>query len=162
MERGSGTSGSEEHVLLVKLTTKRIIDTFPNLKHIQISYEPTNEMNFEIKIEDSQYPYGSHSNVSFRPDIILRAQHGLKQFSDVAWSCITDSRAIIFEVETDPKNFFTNLLKKAAYQQLREKNRTEYSFILVCWEDTKLPDKITPFDEVWRFPKPSLNGSKNK
>ena len=151
MKRGSATSGKEEHISLIKLTTKRIVETFENLKHIQISYEPTDEMNFEVKIEDSEYAYRSHSHVGFRPDIILRAEHGLKQFSNVEWSGITDSRAIVFEIETNPMNIFKNLIKIAAYKQIRQRNRTMYSFVLVCWDDAKLPEKIDPFDEVWQF-----------
>jgi len=150
MKRGSATSGKEEHVELVKLTVKKIVDTFSNLKNIQIAFEKEDELRFDFKIDDSQHSW-THASIAFRPDIVLHVEEGLRKYSDVEWSCITDSRAIVFEIESNPQNFFSNLIKRAAYSEIRKRNRTQYSFVLVCWEDAKLPENISPFDEVWKF-----------
>lgn len=155
MKRGSGTSGKDDHVELVKLATKRIVDCFENLRHILVSYEQQN-MNFELKIKDSAYGE-TFAHFEFRPDIVVRAENtgkGSSIMDDVkVWKTIMDSHAIVFEIETDPRNIFSNILKIEAYKKIRSEyyGRAAYAFVLVCWNDAILPNNIEPFDEVWKF-----------
>lgn len=159
MKRGLGTSGKDEHVELVKLATKRIVDTFQNLRYILISYEQ-HEMEFELKVKEGEHGY-TNANFTLRPDIVLRAENTGKGSSIMddakLWKSIMDSGAIVFEAETDPKNIFHNVLKLEAYRKIKAESfgRAAYAFVLVCWNDAILPKNIAPFDEVWKFPRPS-------
>lgn len=159
MKRGAGTSGKDEHVELVKLTTKKIVDTFQNLRYIIISYEQQN-MKFELQVKTGEYGY-TNAHFELRPDIVLRAENKGKGDSIMddakQWKSILDSNAIVFEVETDPKTIFHNVLKLDAYRKIKAEayGRAAYAFVLVCWDDAVLPKNIDPFDEVWKFPRPS-------
>jgi len=159
MKRGSATSGTDEHVQLVKLATKRIIDEFVNLRYISINYEKQN-LTFQIKVRDGTWGE-TNSYFELRPDILLRAENKGKGGSIMddakKWENIMDSNAIIFEAETDPRNIFKNAIKLEAYKQIKRNNygRAAYGFVLVVWEDAVLPENIEPFDEVWRFKKES-------
>lgn len=150
-KRGLATSGGKEHVELVKLATKRIIDQFQNLRDIQISYEDR-EFSIDLRLKDSQHGY-SNASFEFRPDIIVRAEN--KRRDDEKWDSILDSSAIVFEAETDPKKIFGNVLKIEAYKtmKMRPWGRQQYAFVLVVWADAVLPQNIEPFDEVWKFEK---------
>jgi len=153
MKRGSATSGGQEHIELVKLATKRIVDRFVNLHFIIISYE-AREFSFELKIADKRGYHRAFASLEFRPDIFVEHEsEELKTFENVPWTNILDSGAIVIEAETDPHNFFNNLLKCESYKRIRAKSRKTYAFVLVVWDDAKLPKNIEPFDEVWRFPR---------
>lgn len=156
MKRGIATSGSQEHIELVKLATKRIVDSFENLRYIQINYEQSN-LSLEIKIRDKYEGY-TNASFEFRPDILLRAENrakGLFAEKEKKWESIFDSSAIVFECETDPRNIFANVLKMEAYRKIKGDvyGRSAYAFVLVCWSDAELPECVEPFDEVWRFDK---------
>jgi hypothetical protein len=159
MKRGAGTSGKDEHVELVKLATKRIVDTFQNLRHILISYEQ-HEMQFELKVKEGEYGY-TNAHFTLRPDIVVRAENKGKgeSIADDAklWKSIMDSNAIVFEAETDPKTIFHNVLKLEAYRKIKAEayGRAAYAFVLICWDDAVLPKNVDPFDEVWKFPRSS-------
>jgi len=157
MKRGSATGGKDEHVELVKLATKRIVDTFQNLRYILLSYEQHN-LEFEIKVKEGEFGY-TNANFTLRPDIVVRAENKAKgsTIADDAtlWKSIMDSHAIVFEIETDPRNIFKNILKLEAYRKIKGEayGRAAYAFVLVCWDDAVLPKNIDPFDEVWKFPR---------
>jgi hypothetical protein len=158
MRRGSGTSGKDEHVELVRLAVKRIVDSFSNLRHILISFEQQN-LKFELQIKTGEYGY-TNAHFEFRPDIILRAENTGKGSSIMddakIWKTILDSSTIVFEIETDPRsNIFSNVLKIEGYKKIREEafGRAAYAFVLVVWADAVLPENVEPFDEVWRFPR---------
>jgi hypothetical protein len=152
LKRGSATSGKEEHVELVKLATKKIVDTFQNLRVIHISYEQF-DMQFEISIAESRDRDYTNTYFTLRPDIMVRAENRWKEHQP--WLSIMDSNAIVFEAETDPKNIFSNVLKMEAFKKIKSDSygRIGYAFVLVCWEDAALPQNIEPFDEVWKFPR---------
>jgi len=153
MTRNLDTTGGAEHVALVKLTTKKIIDEFASLRHILISYDE-HEVRFDIKIEEKYDSY-SNAHFDFRPDIFVRcaSKKKLDDFEKKNWKGIFDSNAILFEAETNPKNIFSNILKMAAYQKIKTDGygREAYAFVLVCYEDAVLPNSIEPFDAVWKF-----------
>jgi hypothetical protein len=157
MKRGAGTSGSDEHVELVKLATKRIVDTFQNLRYILISFEQ-HEMKFDIEIKDALHGF-TNAHFELRPDIVLRAENTGKGSSIMddakLWKSIMDSTAIVFEAETDPANIFHNILKLDAYRRIKAESfgRAAYAFVLVCWDNAVLPRNVDPFDEVWKFPR---------
>jgi hypothetical protein len=154
MTRNLDTTGGAEHVALVKLATKKIIDEFANLRHILISYDE-HEVKFEIKIQE-RYDGYTNAHFDFRPDIFVRcAGKELKGFQKKSWKNIFDSHAILFEAETEPKNIFGNVLKMAAYQKIKSDafGREAYAFVLVCYEDAVLSESIEPFDAVWKFPR---------
>lgn len=153
MKRGSATSGSNEHVALVKLATKRIVDRFMNLHNINISYE-SHAFSFEIRFPEKQGYYRPQAFLEFRPDILVEAEHkGLRRSSTLDWEGIFDSKTCIFECETDPRNIFGNRMKCESYKRIKTKNRQAYAFILVVWDDANVPKNHEPFDEVWRFKK---------
>ena len=150
MKRGIATSGGKEHIELTKLTSKRIIDNFDDLREIMIDYEST-EFKINIKINERFNTGYSTANFDFRPDIVVRTSREVEP--DEPWITIKDSTCIVFEIETDPRNIFNNVIKIEAYKKLREDRigRACYSFILVCWDDARLQKNIEPFDEVWKF-----------
>lgn len=150
MKRGLNTSGGPEHIALVKLASKKIIETFDDLKEIMIDYEPT-ELRIAIKIDERWGSGYSQANFDFRPDIVVRTS---KEFDyDKPWVTIKDSICIVFEAETNPRNIFNNAIKIEGYKRVRNDRlgRSSYGLVLVCWNDATLPEKIEPFDEVWKF-----------
>ena len=152
MKRGLYTSGGKEHIELVKLTSRRIIDTFDDLREIMIDYEPT-ELRIAIKIDERWGSGYSQANFDFRPDIVVRTSRGYDE--ETPWITIKDSMCIVFEAETDPRNIFKNNIKIEGYKRVKndKMGRASYSLVLVCWDDAKLPENIEPFDEVWKFNK---------
>ena len=153
MTRNLNTTGGVEHVALVKLASKKVIDDFANLRIILVSYDE-HEVRFEIKIEE-RYDSYTNAHFNFRPDILVRCSRKEDPLSKKEWKSILDSHTIIFEAETDPQNIFRNVLKMAAYKQIKSDGfgREYYAFVLVCYEDAVLPESIEPFDEVWKFPR---------
>lgn len=159
MKRGSATSGGDEHITLVRLATKRIVDRFMNLHYILISYE-AHEFTFELTIKDKTGYHRSYASLEFRPDILVDHENKqLRRFENEEWTSILDSSAVVFEAETDPRHFFANRLKSESYKRIKAKNRQAYAFVLVVWDDAKVPKDFEPFDEVWAFPKPTDNGA---
>ena len=150
MSRTIENSGGLEHVELVKLASKRIIDSFIGLKNISINYEEEN-ITVDITLDEKENSW--HRIIfTLRPDIIvLRVSKEFRRYTN-SWLSIQDSRFIIFEIETNPQNIFANMIKMESYKQLR-KERGSYAFVLVVWSDAQLPEKIEPFDEVWKFEK---------
>ena len=150
--------GGEGHITLVKLTTKRIVDTFPDLRYILISFEEQ-ELRMDIKIRDGYTGY-TNTTFNFRPDIVVRVLSKKEDFTKHKWNSILDSSVILFEAETNPQNFFQNHLKMTAYKKIKKDvyGRYGYAFVLVCWSDSKLPENCEPFDEIWKFDKNNVKG----
>lgn len=152
MPRSLGTSGGNEHVALVQLACKKIIEDFPDLRYILVSFDE-HEAEFNIRIQD-KYEGFTNSTFSFRPDILIRVLRKRDE-SDTRkkWRSILDSAAIMFEAEIDPRNIFKNILKLAAYKKMKADSfgREAFAFVLVCWSDAQLPKNIEPFDDVWKF-----------
>lgn len=154
------TGGGADHITLVKLASHRIVNEFEGLKGIAVNYEGR-EFQFDIKIKETGYEGYTNANFEFRPDITVRHFHESEEnrssYEEVPWKSIFDSNFICFEAETDPKNIFNNALKMAAYTQIKGREnpigRRSYAFVLVCWDDAKLPKSIEPFDTVWKFSK---------
>lgn len=138
---------------LVKLATKRIIDEFEEINEIVINYEQ--ELDFNIKPDfDSRY---GRTNVSFnfRPDIaVTTTKFKLDTEIEPEERKIWQAHRVFFEIETDPRNnLFKNLLKVECYKKMRRGGFFEFAFVLVCFEDAKLPKDTKPFDELWTFPR---------
>ena len=150
MKRGLAAGGGSEHVALVKLASKRIIDDFDDLREMMIDYEPT-ELRLAIKIDERWGSGYSTANFDFRPDIVVRTSREVDP--EKPWVTIKDSMCIVFEAETYPINIFRNNIKIEGYKRVRADRlgRASYALVLVCWEDAKIPKDIEPFDEVWKF-----------
>lgn len=141
---------------LVKLATKRIIDEFEEVNEIVINYEQ--ELQFNIKPDfDSRF---GRTNVSFdfRPDIAVTTTK-FKHETEIEPEerKIWQAHRVFLEAETDPRNLFKNLLKIECYKKMRRGGFFEFAFVLVCFEDAKLPKNTAPFDEIWFFPKKGGN-----
>jgi len=151
-QRSIKSSGGSDHVKLVKLATKRIIDEFEECHEIVINYEQ--ELDFNIKPDfDSRY---GRTNVSFnfRPDIAVTTTK-FKHETEIEPEerKIWQAHRVFLEAETDPRNLFKNLLKIECYRKMRRGGFFEFAFVLVCFEDAKLPKNTAPFDEIWLFPR---------
>ncbi len=137
---------------LVKLATKRIIDEFEEINEIVINYEQ--ELDFNIKPDfDSRY---GRTNVSFnfRRDVgVTTTKYKRAHEVDPEKRKIWQAHRVFFEAETDPRNLFKNILKVECYKKMRRGGLFEFAFVLVCFEDAKLPEKTAPFDEIWTFPR---------
>ena len=152
--------GNKGHITLIQLATKRLVDKFADkIESINISFE---EHAFRMEIKVQIDPYGfTNANFDFRPDIaahvIPRQTKGRLFGESEEWKSILDSSWWIFEAETTPRNIFKNIVKIEAYKKIKGNSygRQAYGFILVCWDDAKLPENIEPFDEVWKFKKAS-------
>ncbi len=151
-QRSIKSSGGSDHVELVKLATKRIIDEFEEINEIVINYEQ--DINVNIK-PDFDSRFGRTSvNFDFRPDIaVTTTQFKLDSEVDPEKRKIWQAHRVFFEAETDPRNLFKNLLKVECYKKMRRGGLFEFAFVLVCFEDAKLPEKTAPFDEIWVFPR---------
>ena len=159
MKRSLKTGGGKDHIELVKLATKRIVDEFEDLMDIVINYEPT-ELRLQIKIDDhsgwESTSRMTEAHFDFRPDIVVRTS---KQISPGQLEAfyqprkILRTRYVVFEAETDPRNIFKNLIKIEGYKRIKANRFGSglYSFVLVCWKDAEVPQDIEPFDEIWKF-----------
>ena len=157
MPRNIQSGGGKEHIELVKLAVKRVVDEFSEkVRGIHICFEKA-ELKMEIEIKRDQWGY-THTNFTFRPDIIvdvMKDDDKLLSINEKEWKSIFDSDTVLFEAETDPRNLFSNNIKIEAYRRIRADGygRNAYAFVLVCWSDAKLPRNKEPFDEIWRFPR---------
>lgn len=155
--------GKKEHIALVKLATKKVIDDFADrLEGFKVSFEEKH-FGFDFKIARDQWSM-THGSFTFKPDIVawIEPRKDITFGKDRGrWKSIIDSRCLIFEVETNPRKIFRDILKIEAYRRVKSSDygRGTYAFILVCWREAKLPDIVEPFDEVWRFDRLSVNGS---
>lgn len=156
MKRGLATSGGPGHIALVKLASKKIIETFDDLREIMIDYEP-NELRIAIRIDERWGSGYSTANFDFRPDIVVRTSREVDP--EKPWLTIKDSMCIVFEAETNPRNIFNNAIKIEGYKRVRDNRlgRASYGLVLVCWSDAKLPKNTEPFDEIWKFDKATGN-----
>lgn len=153
MQRSLDTSGGSDHIKLVKLASKKVIDEFDYLQEILIQYERT-DINAKINLSEKWY---HRTNVSFdmRPDIMVLT--GEPKENGAYGRHISTTRTTIIEVETDPRNLFKNTFKIEAYRRIKFGSRKHVDvdpaikFILVCFDDAKLPETTVPFDEVWTF-----------
>jgi len=160
MGRTITSGGGESHSKLIRLASYHIIESFSDLQQIALCYE-NDHFRLDIKIQNPGFEGAlGYTNVAFtfRPDILLRhpgTEWVRPSISDErAWTGIRDSPTIILEAETNPKNFYDNAVKCAAYDQIRKDRnigRRAYAFVLVCWNDAQIPDDPSPFDEVWKF-----------
>jgi len=158
------TKGKEEHIALTKLALKKLIDEYTDmLKGFKVAFEDKHfGINFRIELGESW----SHADGSFQliPDIVADIEPKEDIFmKGRKWKSIADSRTLIFEVETSPTNIFQNIMKMQAYSMVKNEpyGRSHYAFILVCWEDAKLPEILEPFDAVWKFSKLAFKVKKN-
>lgn len=153
MQRSLDTSGGSDHIKLAKLASKKVIDEFDYLQEILIQYERT-DINAKINLSEKWY---HRTNVSFdmRPDIMVLT--GEPKENGAYGRHISTTRTTIIEVETDPRNLFKNTFKIEAYRRIKFGSRKHVDvdpaikFILVCFDDAKLPENTAPFDEVWTF-----------
>lgn len=153
------TKGKKQHVALIKLALKKLIDEYTvRMKGFKATFEDKHfGIDFEIELGESW----SHADGHFTliPDIVAEIEPKEDVFlTKRKWKSIFDSSTLIFEAETNPANIFRNTLKLEAYRRVKSSDygRSKYAFILVCWENAKLPDILDPFDAVWRFPKSRL------
>jgi len=151
-QRSIKTSGGSDHVELVKLATKRILDEFEEVTEMVIHYEAEVDVNVEF---GDRRGYGRMStSFNFRPDILVTTtKYVLEEEIDPERRKIWQAHRVFFEAETDPRNIFKNVLKIECYKKMKRGGIHECAFVLVCFEDAKLPENTAPFDEVWVFPK---------
>ena len=143
---------------LVKLASKRIIDEFEEINEIVLNYEQ--EIHVNVK-PDFESRFG-RTNVSFdfRPDIaVTTTKFEHKEEIDPDKRKIWQAHRVFFEIETDPRNLFKNTLKIECYKKMNRGGFYEFAFVLVCWDDAKLPKSTAPFEEIWAFPRPEEQGS---
>lgn len=150
------TKGKKEHVALIKLALKKLIDEFTDrMKSFKASFEDKHfGIDFRIELGESWSHADGHFNLI--PDIVAEIEVKEDVFlTKRKWKSILDSSTLIFEAETNPANIFRNIMKMEAYSMVKKSTygRSKYAFILVCWEDAKLPDVLDPFDAVWKFSK---------
>lgn len=153
MQRSIATSGGSDHIKLVKLASKKAIDDFDYLQEILIQYERT-DIAASISLSERWY---HRTNVSFemRPDIMVLTGEPVddKTFG----RHISTTFTTIIEVETDPRKLFKNTFKIEAYKRMKSGSKITVNdvptvkFILVCFDDAKLPENTSPFDEIWTF-----------
>jgi len=149
--------GSNEHIYLVKVAAKKLIDAY-DLREINLTFEdPMFRMEIKIHTRGTEDQY-TNANFDFRPDISARIfKHNQQEtFEHKPWKNILDSTWLVFEAEIDPTNIFSNIIKMEAYRKIKSNNygREVYAFVLVVFDDVPLPSAIEPFDEVWKFPRP--------
>ena len=149
-QRSIKSSGGSDHVELVKLATKRIIDEFEEVNEIVINYEQ--EIHVNIK-PDFETRFGrTNVKFDFRPDIaVTTTKFMVNEEVDPEKRKIWQAHRVFFEAETKPSRLFKNLLKIECYRKMRKGGFLEFAFVLVCFEDAKLPKNTAPFDEVWTF-----------
>ena len=154
-QRSIITSGGSDHVYLVKMATKKVIDEFDYLQEFLVQYERT-DIHGSVSLSEKWY---HRTNVSFelRPDVIvLTGQLGTDKKGIMN---VMSDKTIIIEAETDPRNLFKNIFKIETYKKIKKASinvidkEPELKFILVCFEDAKIPKDYSPFDEVWLFPR---------
>lgn len=153
MQRSLDSSGGSDHIRLVKLASKKVIDEFDYLQEILIQYERT-DIAAKISLSDKWY---HRTNVSFemRPDIIVLTGEPMEN-GDFGRH-ISTTRTTIIEAETDPRTLFKNTFKIEAYRRIKFGRRRKVDvdpsikFILACFDDAKVPKKTAPFDEIWTF-----------
>lgn len=148
--------GKKEHVALVKLAVKKLIDEYADrLDSFKATFEDKHfGIDFQIDLGESW----SHAHGSFFliPDIVAEIEPRTDVLmKDRKWRSIIDSSTLIFEAETNPATIFKNIMKMQAYSMIKQHTygRSKYAFILICWDDAKLPDFLEPFDAVWKFSK---------
>jgi len=147
--------GNKEHIDLIKLAVNRLMEQYADkVKGINLDFE-RRQFSIGIKIHVDTYGY-TNANFDFRPDIvafIIKPEED--PFGKKEWKSIVDSSVWIFEAETNPRTIFHNTIKIEAYRKIKNNDygRSTYGFILVCWDDAKLPNSVDPFDEIWKFPK---------
>jgi len=139
-------------VELVKLATKRLLDEFEEVNEMMINYEAEVDVNVEF---GDHRGYGRTStSFNFRPDILVTTtKYKLNEEVDPENRKIWQAHRVFFEAETDPRNIFRNTLKIECYKKMKKGRIHECAFVLVCFEDAKLPKNTAPFDEVWTFKK---------
>lgn len=156
--------GKKEHIALVKLASIRLInDLSDRLEGFNLSFEDKHfGIDFKLELGESWSHADGHFNLI--PDIVAQINPRTELLiKGRKWHSIIDSRTLIFEAETDPRNIFHNAMKMMAYAHVkRDYGRGRYAFILVCREDAKLPDNIDPFDEVWKFSEAELKKAELK
>jgi len=156
--------GKKEHIALVKLASIRLInDMSDRLEGFTLSFEDKHfGINFRLELGESWSHADGHFNLI--PDIVAQIEPKTDiMIKGRKWHSIIDSRTLIFEAETDPRNIFQNVMKMMAYAMVKKDyGRGRYAFILVCREDARLPDNIEPFDEVWRFTEAELVDAERK
>ncbi len=152
-QRSIKSSGGSDHVWLVKEATKRIIDEFEECHEIVLNYEDEN-IHVNIKPDfDSRFGR-TNVNFNFRPDItVTTTQFKHETDIDPEKRKLWQAHRVFFEAETDPRNIFKNLLKMECYRKMRRGSFFEFAFVLVCFEDEKLPKDTKPFEEIWLFPR---------
>ncbi|GAH33196.1 unnamed protein product, partial [marine sediment metagenome] len=116
-QRSIKSSGGSDHVELVKLATKRIIDEFEEINEIVINYEQ--DINVNIKPDfDSRFGR-TNVNFNFRPDIaVTTTKFKHENEIDPEKRKIWQAHRVFFEAETDPRNLFKNLLKVECYKKM--------------------------------------------
>ena len=149
-QRSIKSSGGSDHVELVKLATKRIIDEFDEVTEVVINYEAELDVNIQF---GERHGYGRTStSFNFRPDILVTTtKYMLDEDIDTEKRKIWQAHRVFFEIETKPRRLFRNTLKIECYRKMRRGRIHECAFVLVCWDDAKLPKNTAPFEEVWTF-----------
>jgi len=147
------SSGGSDHVTLVKLASKKVIDEFDYLQQILVQYERT-DIHADVRLSEKWY-HRTNVALEMRPDIIVvtgepKEEKGYGRYIGI-------NQITIIEAETDPRNIFKNLFKIEVYKRMKSGGRgvdvrDPVTFILACFDDAKLPKNTAPF-EVWTFPR---------
>lgn len=137
---------------LVKLASKRLIDEFEEINEILVNYEA--ELDVNVQFGDRRGYGRTSTSFNFRPDILVTTtKYIMEDEIDPEKRKIWQAHRVFFEAETKPHRIFNNTLKIECYKKMKKGGIHECAFVLVCWEDAKLPKNTSPFDEIWKFRK---------
>ena len=152
-QRSIKSSGGSDHVELVKLASKRLIDEFEELNEIVLNYEA--ELDVDIQFGENRGYGRTNTRFNFRPDItVTTINYKFTDQVDPDKRFIWQAHKVLFEAETDPRNIFKNVLKIECYKKMKRGRLLECAFVLVCFDDAVLPENTAPFDEIWKFERP--------
>jgi len=151
--------GGVKHVNLLKKACHHVIESF-DVTRMEIGFE-IEKFRVEIRMASGLGSGYTSASFTFRPDMMIatyKTKDDALTFSmEKKWERITDSRWVVFEVETNPANIFNNNLKIEAYTQLLNREYSDprvYAFVLVIPSAKKgwlEKHGFEPFDEVWVF-----------
>lgn len=149
---------SQAHKDLVKKALLRLIDRVDNIVVINIELE-MGEIEANISIGSfigSKFDVSQTSRKRFEPDVLAVQQVGLDTEEGYGGKKeeIKKVEVWVIEAETGTRNLLRDTYRKTAYKLLKlkdEDRREKLHLILAIYDDVKVPDKIAPFDEIWKF-----------
>lgn len=150
---------SPEHEYLVQQSLLRLVTGVPNLVVINIGLE-MGSISAHLEIDTfsgkgGRYDVSQYSSKRFQPDILALQEIGSHMKNEINRQVkVTDLGIWVIEAETTPHNLLTDTYRRTAYKllKLREENVLHpMTLVLSTFKDLDIPEKVDPFDRVWRF-----------